>query len=207
MKHDRNIKRIGCSYIKIGFSDNSFIFYSIAMDQNAMSFWGLGTWGIVLILFLFFMNNGNGFGWFWGNNAAWLLNGMNNNNNHDNTVDIINNNSFWSQQLAAQQNLANQTTLITQGFCNTNNNIEKAILAGQQNTAAIIAASTSNTQKILDKLCADETARLRSELLEARNSQSNSLQTQYLISQLRPYPTPSYQVSSPYESITPAAWA
>ena len=148
---------------------------------------------------------GNGIGGFGWNNAAWLLNGMNNNNNHDNTVDIINNNTQWSQQLAAQQNLANQTNLITQGFCNTNNNIEKAILAGQQNTAAIIAASTSNTQKILDKLCADETARLRSELLEARNSQSNSLQTQYLISQLRPYPTPSYQVSSPYESITPTA--
>jgi hypothetical protein len=28
-----------------------------------------------------------------------------------------------------------------------------------------------------------------------------------LISQLRPYPTPSYQVSSPYESITPTTWA
>lgn len=109
--------------------------------------------------------------------------------------------------MMAQQWLANQTTLITQWFCNTNNNIERAILAGQQNTSAIIAASTANTQKILDKLCADETARLRSELLEARNSQSNSLQTQYLISQLRPYPTPSYTVSSPYESITPSTTA
>ena len=155
------------------------------------------------------MGGNNAFGWFGGNNAAWLLNGMNNNNNHDNTVDIINNNTQWQQQLAAQQNLANQTTLITQGFCNTNNSIEKAILAGQQNTAAIIAASTSNTQKILDKLCADETARLRTELLEARNSQSNSLQTQYLISQLRPYPVPSWEVSSPYTSIntTPTTWA
>ena len=154
------------------------------------------------------MGGNNAFGWFgWGNNAAWLLNWMNNNNNHDNTVDIINNNTQWSQQMAAQQNLANQTNLITQWFCNTNNNIEKAILAGQQNTASIIAASTANTQKILDKLCADETARLRSELLEARNSQSNSLQTQYLISKLRPYPTPSYTVSSPYESITPSTWA
>ena len=173
------------------------------MDQNAMSFgWGMGTWLIILLLFLF-MGNGNGFGGFGGNNAAWLLNGMNNNNNHDNTVDIINNNTQWQQQLAAQQNLANQTTLITQWFCNTNNNIEKAILAGQQNTANIIAASTANTQRILDKLCSDETARLRAELLEARNSASNSLQTQYLISQLRPYPTPAYQVSSPYESITP----
>lgn len=176
------------------------------MDTNGFWIGNMGTWLIILILFLF-MNNGNGFGGFWGNNAAWLLNGMNNNNNHDNTVDIMNNNTFWQQALAAQQNLANQTTLITQWFCNTNSSIEKAILAGQQNTAAIISASTANTQKILDKLCADETARLRSELLEARNSQSNSLQTQYLISQLRPYPTPSYQVSSPYESITPTAWA
>lgn len=177
------------------------------MDTNGFWIGNMGTWLIILILFLF-MNNGGGFGGFGGwANAAWLLNGMNNNNNHDNTVDIINNNTFWQQSLAAQQNLANQTTLITQWFCGVNNNIEKAILAGQQNTASIIAASTANTQKILDKLCADETARLRAELVEARNSQSNSLQTQYLISQLRPYPTPSYTVSSPYESITPSAWA
>lgn len=150
------------------------------------------------------MFNWNGFWWFGGNNAAaWLLGQSNSNNNHDNTVDLIANNTQWQQQMFAQQNLANQTTLITQWFCNTNNNIEKAILAGQQNTASIIAASTANTQKILDKLCADETARLRAELSDARISQSNSLQTQYLISQLRPYPTPAYQVSSPYESITP----
>lgn len=140
-----------------------------------------------------------GFGW--GNAAAWLAWMNNNNNNHDNTVDLIKNNTEWQQAMFAQQGLANQTTLITQWFCNTNSNIEKAILAGQQNTASIIAASTANTQKILDKLCADETARLRAELLEARNSQSNSLQTQYLISQLRPYPVPSWEVSSPYESI------
>lgn len=176
--------------------------------MDTQNFWGMGTWLIILILFLFMGNWFGGLGGFGGGNAAaWLLNGQNNNNNHDNTVDLINNNTQWQQQMFANQNLSNQTTLITQWFCNTNNNIEKAILAGQQNTAAIISASTANTQKILDKLCADETARLRSELLEARNSQSNSLQTQYLISQLRPYPTPSYQVSSPYESITPTAWA
>ena len=77
------------------------------------------------------MGNGNGlFGGFGNNNAgAWLLNGMNNNNNHDNTVDLINNNSFWQQQLANQQSQANQTNLITQGFCNVNQNIERAILA------------------------------------------------------------------------------
>jgi len=173
------------------------------METNTPLWLGSGSWLIILILFLG-MFNWNGFWWFGGNNAAaWLLGQSNNNNNHDNTVDLIANNTQWQQQMFAQQNLANQTTLITQWFCNTNNNIEKAILAGQQNTASIIAASTANTQKILDKLCADETARLRAELSDARISQSNSLQTQYLISQLRPYPTPAYQVSSPYESITP----
>lgn len=156
------------------------------------------------------MFSGNWFGWFGGGNnaAAWLLWAQNNNNNHDNTVDIINNNTQWQQAMFANQNQANQTTLLTQWFCNVNSNIEKAILAWQQNTAAIIASSTANMQKILDKMCNDETARLRDELLEARNSQSNSLQTQYLISQLRPYPVPSWEVSSPYTSInTPTTGA
>lgn len=146
---------------------------------------------------------GNGFWGFWGNNAAWLLNGMNNNNNHDNTVDIINNNTQWQQQLSAQQALANQTTLITQGFCGVNNNIEKAILAGQQNTSAIIASSAANVQRVLDKLCEQETQRLRTELAESRVIANNAAQTTELLSKLQPTPVPSWIVSSPYTSIYP----
>ena len=127
----------------------------------------------------------------------------NNNNNHDNTVDIINNNTQWQQQLAAQQNLANQTTLLTQGFCGVNSNIEKAILAGQQNTAAIIAASANNVQKVLDKMCEQETQNLRTALAEARVIANNSAQTNELISRLSPTPTPSWIVASPYTSIYP----
>jgi len=161
----------------------------------------MGTWLIILILFLFMW--GNGFGWFgWNNAALWA---MNNNNNHDNTVDIINNNTQRQQQLMAQQNLANQTTLITQGFCGVNNNIEKAILAGQQNTAAIITASAANVQKVLDKLCEEETQRLRTELAEARVIANNAAQTNELINRLAPAATPSWIVSSPYTSIYPPA--
>ena len=145
---------------------------------------------------------GNWFG-FGGNNAAlWA---MNNNNNHDNTVDIINNNSFRQQQLAAQQALANQTTLLTQGFCGVNSNIEKAILAWQQNTASIIANSTANTQKILDMMCQDTITQLRTDLAEARLEANNAAQSTYLLSKLAPYPTPSWIVSSPYTSIYPPA--
>lgn len=174
------------------------------MDTNGFWIGNMGTWLIILILFLF-MNNGNGFGGFWGNNAAWLLNGMNNNNNHDNTVDIMNNNTFWQQAMAGQQNLANQTTLITQGFCGVNNNIEKAILAWQQNTAAIIAASGANVQRVLDKLCEQETQRLRTELAESRVIANNAAQTTELLSKLQPTPVPSWIVSSPYTSIYPPA--
>lgn len=170
--------------------------------MDTQNFWGMGVWLIILILFLF---NGNWFGGFGGGNnaAAWLAWMSNNNNNHDNTVDIINNNTQWQQQLAAQQALANQTTLITQGFCGVNSNIEKAILAWQQNTAAIIAASANNVQKVLDKMCEQETQNLRTALAEARVIANNSAQTNELISRLSPTPTPSWIVASPYTSIYP----
>ena len=166
--------------------------------MDTANFGGMGTWLIILILFLFM--GWNGFGGFGAGNAAWL---MNSNNNHDNTVDIINNNTQWQQQLAAQQNLANQTTLITQGFCGVNNNIEKAILAWQQNTAAIISASAANVQKVLDKMCEQETDRLRTALAEAKVIANNAAQTNELLSKLQPTAVPSYIVSSPYTSIYP----
>lgn len=175
--------------------------------MDTQNFWGMGTWLIILILFLFMGNwFGGWFGGFGGGNAAaWLLNGQNNNNNHDNTVDLINNNTQWQQQMYATQNLANQTNLITQWFCNTNNNIEKAILAGQQNTAAIIASSSANVQKVLDKLCEQETDRLRTALAEQRVIANNAAQTNELLSKLQPTPIPSWIVSSPYTSIYPPA--
>lgn len=169
--------------------------------QTTMSMGWMGTWLIILLLFLF---NGN---WFWGfgnNNAgAWLLNGMNNNNNHDNTVDLINNNTMWSNQLFNQQNIANLTSSMNMWFCNTNQNIERAILAGQQNTAQIIASSQANVQRVLDKLCEQETQNLRTQLAEARVIAQNNQQTNELIARLAPTATPAWLVNSPYTSIYP----
>lgn len=176
------------------------------MDQTTMATqpW-MWTWLIILLLFLFLLGNGNGFGWFGGGNnaAAWMAGLANSNNNHDNTVDLINNNSFWQQQLASQQSMANLTSQMNMWFCNTNSNIERAILAGQQNTASIIASSAANVQKVLDKLCEQETMNLRTALAEARVVANNNAQTAELISRLQPNPVPSYIVSSPYTSIYP----
>ena len=174
--------------------------------NTTMSMWWMGTWLIILILFLF-MSNGNGlFGnWFgWGNAwAAWLLNGMNNNNNHDNTVDLINNNTAWQNQLFNQQSISNLTSQMNMGFCNTNQSIERAILAWQQNTAQIIASSSANVQRVLDKLCEQETQRLRTELAEARVIAQNNQQTNELINAIRPNSVPAWIVASPYTSIYP----
>lgn len=176
------------------------------MDQTNLSTApGMWTWLIILLLFLFLIGN-NGSFWGFGNNgnaAAWLMWAQNNNNNHDNTVDLINNNSFWQQQLANQTSMANLTSQMTMGFCWVNSNIEKAILAGQQNTASIIASSAANVQKVLDKLCEQETQNLRTALAEARVVANNNAQTAELISRLQPNPVPSYIVSSPYTSIYP----
>ena len=130
---------------------------------------------------------------------------MNNNNNHDNTVDIINNNTSWSQQMMAQQNLANQTNLISTGFCGVNQNIDRSIYEAQKNTCDIMQNCTANTQKILDMLCNQETERLRTELAEARVIAQNNAQTNELLTKLQPVAIPSYIVSSPYTSIYPPA--
>lgn len=176
------------------------------MDNNQLSMWGMGTWLIILLLFLG-RGNGNGFGF--GNNgnnaAAWMMANANNNNNHDNTVDLINNNTMWSNQLFNQQSVANLTSQMGMGFCNVNNNIERAIQQSQANTAAIITNSTANTQKILDLMCSQETQRLRTELAEARVIAQNNAQTSEIINAVRPFPQSAYIVSSPYTSIYPPA--
>lgn len=83
----------------------------------------------------------------------------------------------------------------------------------------VIAESNSNTQKILDKICANEIEMLRSrnaELMTQVNMQAlaasqtaqtaqliadNTAQTQYIVNRVAPYPVPAYTVANP---VTPA---
>lgn len=179
------------------------------MDTTQLSMGNnMGTWLIILLLFLGRGGNGGfGFGNNSSNAAAWMMANSNANNNHDNTVDLINNNTMRQNQLFNQQSVQNMTNMMNMGFCNTNNNIEKAIQASAANTAAIITSSTANTQKILDMMCSQETQRLRTELAEARVIAQNNAQTTELLSKLQPTAVPSYIVSSPYTSIYPPATA
>ena len=84
----------------------------------------------------------------------------------------------------------------------------------------VIAENNANTQKILDKICANEIEMLRSrnaELQTQVNMQAlaasqtaqtaalvadNTAQTQYIVNRIAPYPVPAYTVTNP---TTPAA--
>ena len=85
---------------------------------------------------------------------------------------------------------------------------------------AVIASNTANTQKILDKMCEQEIDALKGQIVSLQNqvnmqslaaSQTaqtaalvadNTLQTQYMVNRIAPYPVPAYTVTNP---TTPAA--
>jgi len=79
----------------------------------------------------------------------------------------------------------------------------------------VIASSTADTQRILDKMCQQENEALKTKIIELQNqvnlqalaaSQTaqtaqlvadNTAQTQYIVNRVAPYPIPSYTVANP----------
>lgn len=83
---------------------------------------------------------------------------------------------------------------MSQGFCNVIN-------ANAMNTRDILESNCKNTQKILDTLNQAENQRLREQVNALTLQVSQGSQTSAIINAIRPIPTPSYIVNSPYESI------
>lgn len=99
-------------------------------------------------------------------------------------------------------NLATQsngiTTAIANGFCQTNFN-------AQTNTRDIVDSQNAGTQAILARIDAMESARkdekiaeLTAQLNRADLAASQAAQNTYLLSELKPCPTPAYVVPNPY---------
>ena len=188
--------------------------------NNGFGFGGDGIWAIVLIALLF---GGNGFGGFGGNN--WnnvattdyisseftqrdINGGFQNQSNliangfSDNATNICNLRSEVLENRYANQ-LAECTTqrdILTQ-----TNELNTNLLTTQLNAQAQLdkcccdlrAEGLANTQKILDAINTNTIQDLRDKLANA----NNQLSDQAVISAVRPYPVPSYLVSSPYSSI------
>ena len=65
----------------------------------------------------------------------------------------------------------------------------------------VIEAQNAVTQRIIDTITQDKIQSLQTELQSAQLQLSNQAQTNNIINALRPTPTPSYPVMSPYTSI------
>ena len=135
--------------------------------------YGMGGWWMIILFALIF--NGNGF---WGNRGAngepvteaGLCNAMNF-NNLENAVGRLND----SQQAGfngIQRDLCQGFAAINAGInqvrfdnqqccCETQRAIDGVNYNGAMNTAAINANTTAGIQKVLDKMCENETNALR----------------------------------------------
>lgn len=90
-----------------------------------------------------------------------------------------------------------------QGEINYNMAAQTNILQNTVNNGFrdVIEAQNAGTQRIIDTITQDKIQSLQTELQSAQLQLSNQAQTNNIINALRPTPTPSYPVMSPYTSI------
>jgi hypothetical protein len=98
----------------------------------------------------------------------------------------INDLSYQNQQATFETQKA-----IEQGFCNTNYNMASQFCETRQ-------AICDSTRSILDFLTQDKIATLTTENASLKAAASNAAQTNEIVSQLKPVPSPAYIVANPY---------
>lgn len=117
--------------------------------------------------------------------------------------------------LQGQNAIQNQ---ISDCCCRTNNNIERGFADINYNMATntcalktqmandtrdIIDSQNAGTRAILDYLCQEKISDLQAENQNLRFAASQQAQNNYLVSQLRPCPTPAYITCNPWASQAP----
>lgn len=95
-------------------------------------------------------------------------------------------------------NLAAQTNILQNTVNNNGTAIQQALNTGFRD---VIDAQNAGTQRIVDMITQDKIQSLQTDLQSAQLQLSNQAQTNNIINALRPTPTPSYPVMSPYTSI------
>ena len=200
-----------------------------------------GDLSILVLFFLFMMMGGwgNGFGggfgggdlYPWMNQSSQISNGFQNQMLNDSITGIQNGITGITAQLANNQMADMERSFSVQSAlqnCCCENRASVADLKYTVATEAcadraavsdalrnVIESNTANTQRILDKLCAQEIDALKSQNIALQNqvnmqalaaSQTaqtaalvadNTAQTQYLVNRIAPYPVPAYTVTNP----------
>lgn len=132
------------------------------------------------------------------------------------TQNAINNNSNAIQGAIRETGNSALQGITSLGFL-TQQKTDELKYELARSTNAITNNASSNTQKVLDKLCSME-ANLQAQRIQELQIQNQSLALQnqvkdlqagqlasagFIINSIRPYPVPAYTVTSPYGTVTP----
>lgn len=180
---------------------------------------GFGTDGIWIVILLALMFGGNGFG-FGGNGynnfatTEYVSNEFTQrdiNSGFQNTNNLLTNGfqavntGILENRYAAELSASNTQRDILQQTNELNTNLLTSNLQAQAKMdeccCNLRAQGIENTQKILDALSQNTIDSLRSEVNDLKNTITANGIGSSIVNQIRPYPTPSYLVSSPYQSL------
>ena len=87
---------------------------------------------------------------------------------------------------------------LAQCCCNLERGQERILCGEAQNTAAIIQATKDGTQAVLGYLCNEKLVSQAAEIAELKGIISQRDQSNFIVGQLRPFPTASYVVPNPF---------
>lgn len=190
----------------------------LALTKDNDGLGGGQFWWVIVFLIVAAMFNGNGFG-FGNNGTTNALIGEDEFIKRDifSTNQNVSNTACQTQRdvLESKYNLGSQIQEnrfnCSQNACNTqkeilqnryDNALQTNTLQSQMQNCCcdLKAEGLANTQKILDKLCENEIAQLRTDLQAAQLQISQLSQTANITNTLRPFPQPAYITASPYQS-------
>lgn len=175
----------------------------MALTKNNDGFFGDGIWGIIMLLIIAGLFSGNGFGW--GNRANDTLLGdefikrdlFNVNQNVSNTAcqtqkEVLENRFNCSQNACNTQKEILESRYTTQlGFQNTQANLSNCCC----DLKTTIHAEGEATRSMLQN---DKIEQLRDQVYASNLALSNANLANTVINSVRPFPIPSYTVTSPY---------
>lgn len=189
---------------------------ALALSKNGGSADGFGgTW--TWVFFLFFLLAWGGGGLFGGgnngsategaltraamyesNNMQDMYNGLESLSNQINNFQTTSTNAWGNIRYDNLKNMTDLSAQIAQNryaadqcCCETNRNIDALKFSMSKEYA-------DGVQKIADMINEDRIETLRSQLTDARNQITNLVQSNNIVNQVRPFPTPTYLVNSPY---------
>ena len=178
----------------------------MALTKNNDGFFGDGIWGIIMLLIIAGLFSGNGFGWGnRGNLANDTLLGdefikrdlFNVNQNVSNTAcqtqkEVLENRFNCSQNACNTQKEILESRYTTQlGFQNAQANLSNCCC----DLKTAIHAEGEATRNMIQS---DKIEQLRDQVYASNLALSNANLAKTVINSVRPFPIPSYTVTSPY---------